>query len=111
MQYESADSTGGMIKNKLHETSETVRQSVVSASESISKGSSQLCDCASEGIRKSPIAYVVGAAFFGAAVCYLILESRDEATFRERYINRPLSDASSSVSDSFHSLFGNLKFW
>lgn len=108
---EAPDAPGGTLKEKLHDTSESVRQSVSSASDTIRRETCHLCDSASEGIRKSPIASVVGAAFFGAAVCYLILENTHKATFRERFINGPLSDASSTVSDSFHSLFGNLKFW
>lgn len=99
------------LKEKLHEKTEAVRHSVTSASETIRQETCHLCDMASEGIRKSPLASVVGAAFFGAAVCYLILENTHKATFRERFINGPLSDATSTVSDSFHSLFGNLKFW
>lgn len=104
-------STTEHLKEKFHETSETVKQSVASASGTIRRESSHLCECASDGIRKSPIASVVGAAFFGAAVCYLILEGRHQASFSERYLQRPLADAGSTVSDSFHSLLGNLKFW
>lgn len=118
MQYETIPetpaapaSTSDTVKQKLHETSENVKQSVATASGAIRKETNHLCDCASDGIRKSPIASVVGAAFFGAAVCYLILEGRHQASFSERYIRGPLSDARSNVSDSVHSLFGNLKFW
>lgn len=118
MQYEpttetpvAPTGTNDTFKDKLHDKTETVKQSVASASGAIRKETSHLCDCACDGIRKSPLASVAGAAFFGAAVCYLILEGRRQASFSERYIHRPLSDVGSTVSDSCHSLFGNLKFW
>ena len=103
--------TGDTMKGKFHDTSEKVKQSVASASGSLRKEANHLCECACNGIRKAPFASVAGAAFFGAAVCYLILEGRHQASFSERFLHRPLSNAGSSVSDSFHSLFGNLKFW
>ncbi len=71
----------------------------------------EACECVSDQIRKNPISSVLGAAVFGAAVCYLILEGRHQPTFRERYVSGPLADAGDSVSDTFRSAFDNLKFW
>ncbi len=103
--------TADQIKEKLQETAHTVREKATSAYGTVRQESCQLCDCASDGIRKNPIAAVVGAAFFGAAVCYLILEGRREATFRERYIDGPLANASDSVNTSLRSAYDNFKFW
>jgi len=111
MQQETPFGTADQLKERLKESSETVRHSVASASVAIRRETCQLCDTTSEGIRKNPIASVVGAAVFGAAVCYLLLESRSQPTFRERYLNEPLGNAADTVSSSFNSLLHNLKFW
>lgn len=70
-----------------------------------------MCESTSDAIRRNPIAYVAGAAFLGAAVCYLILEGRSQPTFRQRYVDGPLSDAGDSVSHSINSAINSLKFW
>ncbi len=111
MQHETPVGTTDQIKNRLKESSETVKHSVISASDSLRDETCKMCDCTSDAIRQNPIASVVGAAVFGAAVCYLILEGRREPTFGERYINKPLGNATDSVSSSFDSLVNNLKFW
>ncbi|MEP2775002.1 MAG: hypothetical protein ABJQ29_13170 [Luteolibacter sp.] len=108
MQTESSDHP---IKDKLQHSFESGKESVASCCDTIRRESSQLCDNASDGIRRNPIASVVGAAFAGAAICYLLLESRHEPSFRERYVSTPLSNAGHNVNDSLHSLFGSLKFW
>lgn len=102
---------GDQFKDKLQHTLESGKQSAASCCDSICKETSQLCETASEGIRRNPIASVVGAAFVGAAVCYLILENRHQPTFRERYVSDHLSNAKDSVSDSLGSIFNTLKFW
>ena len=79
--------------------------------EPVRQKSCEACECVSDQIRKNPISSVLGAAVFGAAVCYLILEGRHQPTFRERYVSGPLADAGDSVSDTFRSAFDNLKFW
>lgn len=85
--------------------------SPASRCETIRKESCQICETASDGIRRNPIASVVGAAFVGAAVCYLILENRNQPSFRDRYVSGSLSDATDSVNDSLRSIFETLKFW
>ncbi len=85
--------------------------SVASCCDTLRKETCQICETVNDGIRKNPIASVVGAAFVGAAVCYLILEGRNEPTFRDRYVSGPLSDATDSVNDSLRSIFETLKFW
>ncbi len=79
--------------------------------EPVSQGTCDVCGNVSDSIRRNPIASVVGAAVFGAAVCYLILEGRHQATFGEKYISGPLADAGDSVGTSVRSAFDNLKFW
>ncbi len=79
--------------------------------EPVSQKTCQACECVSDQIRKNPISSVLGAAVFGAAVCYLILEGRHQSTFRERYVSGPLADAGDSVSDTFRSAIDHLKFW
>lgn len=111
MQQESTTESAEKIKSALKEKLEPIRESAINARDSISQKTCDLCDCASDGIRKNPLAAVFGAAVFGAAVCYLIIESQREATFRERYLDGPLADAGDSVSTSLRSAYDNLKFW
>jgi len=99
------------FRDKLHNSLESGKQSAVSCCAAIRKESNQICETTADGIRKNPIASVVGAAFVGAAVCYLILEGRSQPTFRDRYLSGPISDASDKVSDSLGSAFNSLKFW
>lgn len=111
MQHEPNVSTTDNMKAQLRESADSVQQSVASASGAICKETCDICESASEGIRKNPIASVVGAAVFGAAVCYLILEGRSQATLSERYITKPLSNAADSASNSIDSIINSLKFW
>lgn len=99
------------LKNKLQNTFESGKDSVSSCYGEVCKSSSQICETAGNEIRKNPVASVIGAAFVGAAVCYLIMESRHQPTFRDRYVSDPLSNASNKVNDSLGSMLSNLKFW
>ncbi len=110
MQYESSN-TPEDAKSTFQERLQPIKDSATSACNTISQKTCGMCDCANDAIRKNPLAAVFGAAVFGAAVCYLILEGRHEPTFRERYIDGRLSDAGDSVSSSLRSAFDNLKFW
>lgn len=103
---------------KPQSTMEKGKETVSSCCDSLCSQSSQLCESTSEVIRKNPISSVVGAAFFGAAVAYLIMENRHQPTFRERYLADPLSNAGNtlstaneSVQDSLRSIYDTLKFW
>ncbi len=107
----SGDSSGSHLKEKIQDSYRSGKESVSSCCETIRSESCQVCESVSDGIRKNPIAFVFGAAFLGAAVCYLILEGRSQPTFRDRYVARPLSDASDSVNESLRSIRNNLKFW
>lgn len=111
VQTDTAAAASDQIKDKLHQSLESGKQSAASCYATIRKESNQACETAADGIRKNPIAYVFGAAFVGAAVCYLILEGRAQPTFRDRYVSGPLSNASDSVSDSLNSAYKSLKFW
>lgn len=111
MQYEPSKDSPEHAKSVLQEKLEPVKQSAISARDAVAEKSCEMCDCAKEGIRNNPIASVFGAAVFGAAVCYLILEGRREATFRERYLSGPLSDAGDNLSSSLRSGLDHFKFW
>ena len=104
---ESVAEKGETIKDKIGENLKAGKQSATSCCTSIRDGSCQVCETVSDGIRTNPIGSVIGAAFVGAAVCYLILEARSQPTFRERY----LSDASDCVNESLRSVGNSLKFW
>lgn len=111
MNYESINESADDLKSTLKAKLEPLKESAISARDSIREQSCTMCDCATDSIRKNPIAAVVGAAVFGAAVCYLILEGRREASFSERYLSGPLTDAGDSVSSSLRSAYDNFKFW
>ena len=110
-QTEPDTAPNGQFKEKLQQSLDSGKKSLSSCCDTICKGSSQMCESASDCVRKNPIASIVGAAFIGAAVCYLILEGRTQPTFRDRYVSGPLSSASHSVNDSLKSIFDTLKFW
>lgn len=96
---------------QLAETVESVRKSATSACDSLCQETSRLASCASARIRENPLPAVLGAAAFGAAVCYLILSNRQEPCFREKYLDDPLADAGEGVSTCLRDLYANLKFW
>ncbi|MES2476360.1 MAG: hypothetical protein V4640_11300 [Verrucomicrobiota bacterium] len=96
---------------KAQSSLEKGKESVSSCCDSICSQSSQLCESTSNAIRRNPISSVIGAAFVGAAVAYLILENRHQLSFRDRYVSGPLSDANESVQDSLRSIYDTLKFW
>jgi ElaB/YqjD/DUF883 family membrane-anchored ribosome-binding protein len=99
------------LKDKVQQSLESGKKTAASCCESVSNQSSQLCESTCDGIRKNPLAAVIGAAFVGAAVCYLILEGRQQPTFRERYLSEPLSNANDRMHESFGSALSSLKFW
>jgi|AntRauTorckE6833_2_1112554.scaffolds.fasta_scaffold05105_5 ElaB/YqjD/DUF883 family membrane-anchored ribosome-binding protein len=100
---DSIAETGEEIKGKISQALESGKQSATSCCTTIRDGSNQICESTADNIRKNPIAYVAGAAFLGAAVCYLILEGRSQPTLRERYL--------SEASDSLRSVGNSIKFW
>lgn len=59
-----------------------------------------------EYVRENPLPAVIGALALGAAIGYLIVASRREPTFQERY-----ADAVGSLSDQMGRVGSNLKFW
>lgn len=101
----------GQIESTLKEVLKPLEDSAATAYHAIRQETCHLVSSASESIRRNPVPAVVGAAVFGAAVCYLILSGRHEATFKERYVSEPLEDASDSLRTSMRSLYDNLKFW
>lgn len=111
MQNNPTTAAGDQFKDKLQHSYESGKESAASCCSTLCHETSQLCESASDGIRKNPIAAVVGAAFVGAAICYLILENRHQPTFGDRYLSEPLSNAKDSVNDSLGSIFNTLKFW
>ena len=110
-QTDPSTSTGTQLKEKLQNSYESGKESVSNCCSSLSNCSSKACESACDCVRKNPIASVIGAAFVGAAVCYLILEGRSQPTFRDRYVSDPLSNAADSVNDSLKSIYDTLKFW
>ena len=115
MQHEptidSPEQLKSALKEKFEPLKESVKESALGARDTLSQKTCEMCDCASDSIRKNPLAAVFGAAVFGAAVCYLIIERQREASFRERYFTGPLADAGNSASSSLRSAYDNLKFW
>lgn len=111
MEHEPTNDSSEQITSALKRKLEPLKETAISARDTITEKTCGLCDSASEGIRKNPLAAVFGAAFFGAAVCYLIIERQRELSFREKYFSGPLSDAGDTVSSSLRSAYDNLKFW
>lgn len=102
----------------LKQKSEEAEKSIESAGEDAIKTATQngecVLSCATDHIRKNPIAVVFGAVVFGIAVGILISSSRHEKTLRELYLDEPLDQASNLLdrASSTVSAFGsNLKFW
>lgn len=100
-----------MYEEPVTTHSENSESSIKEKFEPVSKKASESYDCVTERIRQNPVSSVIGAAVFGAAVCYLILEGRHHQTLRERYVTGPLSDAGDNVSTSVRTAYDNLKFW
>lgn len=111
MQNETSNDLADEIKSTLNEKLVPLKESVLSARDTINEKTCSMCECASDGIRNNPISAVLGAAVFGAAVCYMILEGSRRATFSEKYFSRPLVDAGDTVSSTLRSTYDNLKFW
>lgn len=111
MQYQPTNDSPEQFQSAFREKREPLREPAISACDTITRKTCEMCDCASDGIRKNPLASVFGAAVFGAAVCYLILERQREASFGEKYFSGPLADAGDTVSTSLRSAFDHLKFW
>lgn len=88
-----------------------LEDSAAAAYETLRQETCHLVSCAAASIRKNPVPAVVGAAVFGAAVCYLIRSGRHEVTFKERYVDEPLADAGDNINASLRSIYNHLKFW
>ena len=111
MHQEPLSASSSQIQSTLKDAVKPLEDSAAAAYETLRQETCQLVSCASASIRKNPVPAVVGAAVFGAAICYLILSGRHEATFRERYVDAPLADAGDHINASLRSLYNNLKFW
>ncbi len=111
MHQEPLSANSSQIQSTLKDAVKPLEESAASAYAALREETCHLASCASNSIRKNPVPAVVGAAVFGAAVCYLILSGRHEATYRERYIDEPLADAGENINASLRSLYNNLKFW
>lgn len=100
--------TNHPVRDSIQRSTETVRAKASTCCETLSRETDKICERTKDGIRKNPVGSVVGAAVFGAAVTYFLLEAcRREASFSERYINGPLEDVGNSLGSALH----NLKFW
>ncbi|MGJ8634726.1 MAG: hypothetical protein ACSHX7_12485 [Luteolibacter sp.] len=108
---QSTPSTTEKVKAKVQNSLETARETTSTCCNTITKQTNQLCECTTNAIRKNPVSSVIGAAVFGAAVAYLILEGRKEMSFTEKYLGNPLANAGDTVGNSARSAYDNLKFW
>ncbi|MES2925126.1 MAG: hypothetical protein V4819_26470 [Verrucomicrobiota bacterium] len=111
MKRKPAAGNAGQATATVDETLKPLEESAVAAYESLCKETKQLVSRASEKIRENPVPAVLGAAVFGAAVCYLLMSGRHEASLKDNAIFEPLADASDNVNASLRSLYNNLKFW
>ena len=100
-----------MYEEPVTNQSEDIRSTIREKLEPVSQKTSEAYDSVTERIRQNPVSSVIGAAVFGAAVCYLILEGRHHQTFGERYVTGPLADAGDRVGSTLRSAFNNLKSW
>lgn len=98
------------IESPNYET-EPVRKAATEAYNTVREDTCEALSCASEQIRKNPVAVVMGAIAFGVAIGWIIRSGQHQATFQERYVNEPLDSASDAISTSLGRLYGNLKFW
>ncbi len=103
--------TADELESQARKSLQTGKECVTSCCDSIRRQSSELCETTAEAVRRNPLSSVIGAAFMGAAVCYLILENRSQPTVADRYVSGPLSDARDGVQDALRSIFDSLKFW
>jgi len=103
--------TAGKFGETINRKAESLEQIALEAAENLRHESQNAACCASDYIRKNPLPMVAGAFAFGIAVGYLIVSGRHTPTFQERYLREPLDHANDALSNTFHRLAGNLKFW
>jgi ElaB/YqjD/DUF883 family membrane-anchored ribosome-binding protein len=103
--------SAAQLGESISKKAESLEQAALDAAEALRRESQNAACCASAYIRKNPLPMVAGAFAFGIAVGYLIVSGRHTPTFRERYLREPLDHANEALSDTFHRLAGNLKFW
>jgi hypothetical protein len=104
---ETTDQLGASIDKKV----ESLEQRAREAAATVRCEAENAASCANDCIRKNPLPVVAGAFAFGVAVGYLIVTTRHTPTFQERYFREPLDHANDALSNTFHRLAGNLKFW
>ena len=54
-----------------------------------------------EYVRKNPMTFVMGSLFLGAAVGYLIINSRRKPTFAERFADEPMVSVRDAIRGAF----------
>lgn len=102
------------LKQKSEEAEKSLESAGEDAIKTVTENGECVLSCASDHIRKNPIAVVFGAVVFGVAVGFLISSSRHEKTLRELYLDEPLDQAGNLLgraSSNIAALGSNLKFW